>query len=76
MAGVFRKDIWFSLLIPKIRPSPTSKKCFGVHILGPKPKRNDKKFSFGGHSLKIFLDPHPYTKIFRPHPLTLNIILV
>ena len=25
----------FSLLIPKIRPSPTREKCFGVHILGP-----------------------------------------
>ena len=45
-AGVLRKNIWFSLPIPKIKfdPPTQGKKYFGVHILGPKSKRNDKNF--------------------------------
>ena len=37
VAGVLRKNIWFSLPVSKIKfdPPPTREKCFGVHILGP-----------------------------------------
>ena len=46
VAGVIRRNIWFYLPIPKIKfdSPPTREKCFGGHILGPKSKRNDKKF--------------------------------
>ena len=37
MAGVLRRNIWFSLPIPKIKfdPPAQGKNAFGVHILGP-----------------------------------------
>ena len=65
-AGVLRRNIWFSLPIPKITfdPPAQGEKWFGAHILGPKSKRNDKKILVWGWGSKYNFRPHPYTKMF------------